>query len=145
VSGLAWLDHAWGELPLPGGPIAWDRLQLQLDDGTDLSVTRARRRSGAGAATVEGYAVGPGGTAARLGGSIEMEPARIWRDRGAAYPVAWRLAGNGLDLSVAPLLDDQVQDFVALLWSGVVTAEGVLGDRPATGVGTLNLTGYEGR
>ena len=76
-----------------------------------------------------------------------MEPSRIWRpDRnGAPYPVAWRLAGDGLALSVAPLSDDQVQDFVAPLWSGMVTAEGLAGGRPVTGVGTLTLTGYEGR
>jgi predicted secreted hydrolase len=148
VSGLAWLDHAWGELPLPGGPIAWDRLQLQLDDGTDLSLTRARRREGGGSPTVEGYAVGPDGTPERLaGGSIEMEPSRIWRpDRnGAPYPVEWRLAGDGLELSVAPLRDDQLQDFVAPLWSGMVTAEGLADRRRVTGVGTLTLTGYEGQ
>jgi predicted secreted hydrolase len=143
VSGLAWLDHAWGELPLPGGPIGWDRLLLQLDDGTDLSVSRARRRAGGGAATVDAFAVGPGGAERLDGAALRMEPSRVWRRDGTPYPVGWRLVGEGLDLTVAPWVDDQLLDFVAPLWSGMVTAEGRLHGRPVSGTGTLQLTGYE--
>ena len=79
VSGLAWLDHFWGDLPLPVGPIALDRMQLQLADGTDVSVTRTRRRDGRGTPTLTAYSVGPSGKVESLAG-LEMEPTRIWQD-----------------------------------------------------------------
>ncbi|MDX1656866.1 MAG: lipocalin-like domain-containing protein, partial [Candidatus Competibacteraceae bacterium] len=46
VTGLAWLDRAWGALPLGGGAVARDRLLLQLDDGRELALSRLRRRDG---------------------------------------------------------------------------------------------------
>jgi predicted secreted hydrolase len=144
VSGLAWLDHVWGDVPLPVGPIVLDRLQLQLDDGTDLSVTRTRRRDGGGKPTLAGYAVDPRGRAEALGdASLAMEPTRTWRRdaAGASFPLDWRLRAGELRLEVAPMADDQVQDFVAPLWSGIVAASGALGDRPVAGRGTLLLSG----
>jgi predicted secreted hydrolase len=144
VSGLAWLDHVWGDVPLPVGPIVLDRLQLQLDDGTDLAVTRTRRRDGGGTPTLAGYAVDPGGNVEALGdASLAMEPTRTWRRdaAGASFPLDWRLRAGELRLNVAPMADDQVQDFVAPLWSGIVAANGALGDRPVAGRGTLLLSG----
>lgn len=146
VSGLAWLDHLWGDIPLPGGPIALDRLLLQLDDGTDLSVTRTRRRDGGGTATLAGFTVGPRGDVEQLAGaSLEMGATRAWRRDGAEYPLDWRLAADGLQLTVVPVVDDQLHDFVAPIWSGMVTAEGRLRGRRVSGSGTLLLTGYAGR
>ena len=36
VSGLAWLDHAWGDVPLPLGPIAFDRLSSSSTTASTL-------------------------------------------------------------------------------------------------------------
>ena len=44
-------------------------------------------------------------------------------------------------MKVAPIADDQLHDFVAPLWSGIVKGEGMLGELPASGRGTLMLTG----
>jgi predicted secreted hydrolase len=38
LTGTAWLDRLWGDVPLPGGPVLRDRLVLHLSDGTDLSL-----------------------------------------------------------------------------------------------------------
>ena len=145
VSGLAWLDHLWGEVPLPVGPIAWDRLQLQLDDGTELSVFRARRRDGGGSATLAGYAVDPRGNVEQLsGGSLAdgSDPHMAPIPRGRSYPLDWRLSAGELRLRVSPMVDDQFHDFVAPLWSGLVTAAGRLRGSHVSGRGTLLLTGY---
>jgi predicted secreted hydrolase len=146
VSGLAWLDRAWGELPLPGGPIAWDRLQLQLDDGADLSVIRSRRRDGGGAASAQGFTVGPDGRARALDAeALRMEPTDFWRaEGGAAYPVAWRLTGDGIDLVVEAAAPDQLHAFAEPLWSGLVRAEGAIDGRRVLGAGAATLTGYGG-
>lgn len=141
ATGVAWLEHAWGDLPLPGGPIAWDRLQLQLDDGTDIGATRARRREGGGTPTVEAYVVDASGKVEAA--ALRMEPSRVWRHEDVAYPVEWHLVGDEIDLRVTPPLDGQLQDFVTPFWNGIVTAEGEVGGRPVKGSGTLQLTGYE--
>ncbi|SFQ18863.1 lipocalin family protein [Tranquillimonas alkanivorans] len=146
VSGVALLDHLWGELPLPGGPLSRDRLVLQLDDGTDLTLVRTRRREGGGAATVDGLVVDAAGEADALSdGAVEMEPMTHWSPAGAAqeYPVAWELSGQGLELRVTPVIEDQTHGFVLGGWDGMVRAEGTREGAPVQGRGTLQLTGYE--
>jgi predicted secreted hydrolase len=142
VSGLAWLDHFWGDLPLPVGPVALDQLQLQLGDGTDVSVTRTRRRDGRGTSTLTAYSVSPHGEVEVLAG-LEMEVTRTWQGgaQGARFPVDWRIMAGELELRIVPISDDQFHDFVAPLWSGIVTGEGMLGRTPASGRGTLMLMG----
>jgi predicted secreted hydrolase len=146
VTGSAWFDHVWGELPLPGmRPVASDRLQLQLGDGTDLSVIRTRRIDGAGAPVVSGFVVSPDGTASLLDGeSLQMTSSRTWRDpvTGAEYPVEWRLLGPNLDITIAPLADAQAFDTAVPVWSGLVQSSGRRANTVVSGVGTLQLTGY---
>lgn len=146
VSGLAWLDRLWGELPLSGGPLAYDRLVLQLDDGKDVSLVRSRRRDGKGQATVDGLVVGGIGEVEGLSdATLDMEPIAFWKSPsdGVEYPIGWRISGKGLGLTVTPLLKDQTHNFVLSGWSGVVLAEGVSEGVPVQGLGTLQLSGYE--
>jgi len=147
VTGVAWFEHLWGDLPLPGGaPVASDRLVLQLDDGAELSVLRSRRVDGRGAATVEALLVGADGAAEGFGdATAEVELMRRWRGAGGTdWPVEWTVRVGALELRVAPVLDAQEHGFSAPMWSGLVRAEGRHGDRPVTGMGTLQLTGYGG-
>lgn len=145
VSGVAWFEHLWGDLPLPGGsPVASDRLLVQLDDGGALSVLRSRRVDGRGAATVEALRIGPDGAAQGIE-DAEVVLSRVWRGPGGGeWPVGWTVRAGDLELTVAPVLDDQAHGFAAPLWSGMVRAEGRDGARPVTGTGTLQLSGYGG-
>jgi len=146
VAGTAWFDHLWGELPLPGaGPVAWDRLQLQLGDGTDISVIRSRRIDGRGAPAVNGVVVAPDGATTALDeGGLQVTESGTWTDpaTGAAYPVGWRLVGPDFDITVEPLADAQTHDFQAPLWSGIVHASGQRAGTTLSGYGTMQLTGY---
>ena len=148
VSGLAWLDRLWGEIPLPVGPVVWDRLQLHLDDGTDVSLVRIRRRGGAGAPSADGYRVDARGKIEALeNASTVMEP--VSTGRGATddvrYPLHWRVSASELELRVAPLVEQQVHEFSQSVWSGLVTAKGRSRGRQVSGSGYLELTGYESR
>ncbi|MEQ9041330.1 MAG: lipocalin family protein [Silicimonas sp.] len=146
VTGTAWLDRFWGEVPLPGGPLAYDRLVLQLDDGTDVSLLRTRRRDGGGIATLDGAAIGPEGQVSLLSDeTLDMTPRQDWRPKGgtAAYPIGWTIRGAGLDLTLTPLRHDQRHAFLFPVWSGGVRVDGTRDGNPVTGVGTLQLTGYE--
>ncbi|HAI99144.1 MAG TPA: hypothetical protein DCL97_00590, partial [Dehalococcoidia bacterium] len=37
VTGLAWMDHQWGDFSI--APVGWDWMSLQLDDGSDLMIS----------------------------------------------------------------------------------------------------------
>lgn len=144
VSGVAWFEHLWGDLPMPGGtPVASDRLQLQLDDGSDLSIIRSRRLDGAGMPTVEGFLINLEGEVIAYGDDeSHIEIARLWRGAAAVWPVDWRLQLGDLQLVVTPVMDAQEHAFMARVWSGLVRAEGHRGKQPVSGIGTLQLTGY---
>jgi predicted secreted hydrolase len=147
VSGTAWLDHSWGDLPLPGvGPVARDRLLFQLDDGTDFSVVRSRRTDGRGSPSMIAVVVAPDGTVSTFDDqNVVMTATRTWRHEatGTEYPVAWRLEAPDLDIYIEPLIDAQIHNFSTPFWSGVVTLTGTRRDISVSGTGTLLLTGYD--
>ena len=147
VTGTAWFDHLWGELPVPGrGPVAWDRLQLQLEDGAEISAVRSRRVDGSGSASVNGAIFEPNGEVISFDEeTLQMTSSRIWQSAstGAKYPIELRMLGPDLDLSIEPLFEDQVLDFSVPLWSGIVRVTGSRAQSPVSGFGTLQLTGYE--
>ncbi|MEL7346390.1 MAG: lipocalin-like domain-containing protein [Pseudomonadota bacterium] len=142
LAGLAWLDHLWGDLPLPGGPVAYDRLVLHLDDGSDLSVVRTRRSDGRGEATVDALMIEGAATATP---SITMNATDTWTPSGSeiAYPTAWRIEGPTLDLRLTPVIENQRPAFAVPLWSGMIRVDGRRDGVAVTGTGTLQLTGYE--
>ncbi|MCG6657783.1 hypothetical protein HOP52_08450 [Halomonas campisalis] len=144
VSGTVWFEHLWGELPIPGGtPVASDRLQVQLDDGSELSVVRSRRLDGAGTPTVEALLIDADGSVAAFDDdAAQLELTRRWQGAEAAWPVDWELRLGDLQLAITPVMDAQEHAFMVRVWSGLVQAEGQHGDRPVSGLGTLQLTGY---
>lgn len=144
VTGTAWIDHLWGDVPPPGGPLAYDRLIVHLDDGSAVSLLRTRRRDGAGIATLDGALIDDAGTTPLNDDTAEMTATESWTpdDGAGSYPVAWQLAGAGLVLDIAPFRRDQLTDFAFPLWSGGVTVTGTRDGQPVTGTGTLTLSGY---
>ena len=142
VSGVAWFEHLWGDLPIPGGtPVVSDRLQVQLDDGSELSVIRSRRIDGAGSPTVEALLIEADGTVSAFGDdAAELELARRWQGAIAVWPVDWRLRLGDLQLDMTPVTDAQEHAFMLGVWSGLVRAQGQRGDQPVSGLGTLQLT-----
>ncbi|WP_299365060.1 lipocalin-like domain-containing protein [uncultured Paracoccus sp.] len=144
VSGVAWVEQLWGDLPIPGAtPVASDRLQLQLDDGSELSVIRSRRVDGSGVPTVEALVIDTAGaTLAFSDDTAHVELGRRWQGEEAAWPVEWRLRLGDLQLDVTPVTDAQEHAFMGRIWSGLVRAQGRRGNKPVAGLGTLQLTGY---
>jgi predicted secreted hydrolase len=145
VSGVAWFEHLWGDLPFPGGPTATDRLVLHLDDGTELAINRTRRRDGSGIASVDGFTVRADGAVEQVSEETRLTPAGTWREaRGQAeYPIRWTLVQDDMELEITPVADDQLHGFLAPIWNGMVVAHGTSGSRAISAVGTLQLQGYE--
>ena len=143
ISGVAWFEHLWGDLPFPGGPTATDRLVLHVDDGSELSIARTRRRDGTGTPTLDGFVVHPDGEIEQVSEETTLAQVGTWRQaRGEAeYPIRWTLMQDGRELEITPVVDDQLHAFLAPIWSGMVVATSASGAISA--VGTLQLQGYE--
>jgi predicted secreted hydrolase len=149
VSGIAWMDHQWGNFVVTAAG-GWDWYSLQLDDRTELMLYVLR--SAAGETTgVYGTRVLRDGSVEELArGSVLTEPMGTWLSphTGATYPSGWLLTlPGGERLNVEPRLLDQELWFPNVAaatgagsmayWEGAVT---VRGDR--TGQGYVELTGY---
>ncbi len=144
VSGVAWMDHQWGNFVIAsrGG---WDWYSIQLDDNTELMLY-VLRALGDAPGGVYGSRVWPDGHVDDLGpGAVSVAPVGEWTSphTGAVYPSGWRLTlADGATLLLQPQLADQELWFpgtqgLPAYWEGAVTVSG-----SATGVGYVELTGY---
>jgi len=92
VTGIAWFDHQWGDFISIGG--GWDWFAINLDDGTDLTLSVVRDATGE---PVLGYGtlVDADGTARHLGAdAFDIRALDSWTSAvsGRSYPVHWTIA-----------------------------------------------------
>ncbi|MDB5867384.1 MAG: hypothetical protein JWO70_5190 [Betaproteobacteria bacterium] len=145
VTGSAWLDHEWSSSYMDTQAAGWDWIGINLDDGGALMAFRMHDSKGAKVWAGGAHRDARGVRRAFVPGEVEFTPLRQWRSprTGAAYPVAWRIRAGALDLTLAPLMDDQESDSRAsvgtVYWEGAVRA--IKGGK-SIGSGYLELTGY---
>lgn len=149
VTGTFSLEHAWGELPLPGGPVARDRFTLYLDDGSVLFAVRTHRSDRSGTPEASGLLLGRRGDAELLANDdIEFDPAGYWTSprTGAQYPTRWllRMPGQGMELALSPYRQNQEGSGWLPFWAGPVQVEGA-GSAGTSGHGMVLLSGYQER
>ena len=154
LAGTAWFDHEWGSGVLPAGAAGWDWFALQLDDSSELMLSRMRGLDGSATPFSSGTFVPPRGAAVPVAWSdVGLTESAFWtspRSR-ARYPAAWRIvvAPLRLDVTVVPLVADQELDTAAstgvTYWEGACTVRGTRGGRPVSGKAYVELTGYAGR
>jgi len=93
VEGIAWFDHQWGDFVSVGGG-GWDWFAINLDDGTDLTISLVRDADGVPLLTY-GTLVDPDGVADHLADSdFQVEPIGTWASprSGHTYTEAWRIS-----------------------------------------------------
>ncbi len=111
VDGIAWFDHQWGDFVSVGGG-GWDWLAINLDDGTDITISvvydsRGRRALQYGTLVTTGgdvFAIEPEDLVVASNDSW-ISPAT-----GRAYPVTWFVATGGYQINLVPTIDDQELD-----------------------------------
>lgn len=142
-------EHAWGELPLPGSPVARDRFTLFLDDGSQLILTRTHRADGTGTAETQGLFVAANGDVRPLDAdAIELEATDYWQSprTQARYPVQWRLRipAREIDLRLEPGRRDSEGVAWAPFWMGPVDLLSSFSQSSSqlSGSGTMTLNGY---
>lgn len=150
LSGESWMDHEFGTSFLEEGTQGWDWFSAQLSDGSELMLFQLR---GAAPGSNAGTLIRPDGTVLPLtSADFVLKPGRVWKSStGAAYPVEWKieLPVHRVSLHCRAAMDRQ--EFTATstpglgYWEGAVNYEGSVNDRPVTGLGYLEMTGYSGR
>jgi RND superfamily putative drug exporter len=149
VTGSAWFDHQWGDFIAVGGG-GWDWFAVNLDDGTDLTLSLVRDADGS-YPLVYGTLVAPDGTTTHLPReAFTVDVAGRWRSpsTGADYPAGWRvtLPDQDLVIDLAPTVADQELDTRAttgvVYWEGSQRVTARRGGAPLGGEAYVELTGY---
>jgi len=149
VDGAAWFDHQWGDFISIGGG-GWDWFAVNLDDGTDLTLSLVRDADGA-YPLVYGTLVGRDGTASHLDrDAFTVTVTDRWRSpaTGAEYPAGWTLAipGQRLTIDLRPTVAAQELDTRAttgvVYWEGSQVVRATRDGHPLGGQAYVELTGY---
>ena len=149
VEGTAWMDHEFFTHQLEPEQTGWDWMSIQLDSGTELMLFRLRRRDGSLDPFSAGTFVDLKGNARHLtAAEFRLDPVGDTKWRGL-YPLRWRVEvpAIGLTLEATTPLDNQElvsqSSMTPTYWEGAMDFEGTAAGRRVTGVGYLEMTGYD--
>ncbi len=149
VTGEAWFDHQWGDF-ISIGAGGWDWFAINLDEGTDITLSLVRDPDGA-------YPIVYGTMVDKVGVSHHLESTDFvvsttdrWRSpkSGADYPAGWSISIPGEELTVDLRPTVAAQELDTRATSGVVYWEGsqvLTARRGSTALGGeayVELTGY---
>jgi predicted secreted hydrolase len=149
VDGEAWFDHQWGDFISVGGG-GWDWFAVNLEDGTDLTLSLVRAADGS-YPLVYGTLVEPSGSTRHLGpDAFTVEVTDTWTSPATAsvYPAGWllRLPGEGLEIELVPAVAQQELDTRSttgvVYWEGSQRVSATRDGRPLGGEAYVELTGY---
>ncbi len=149
VEGDAWFDHQWGDFISVGGG-GWDWFAVNLDDGTDLTVSLVRAADGT-YPLVYGTLVEPDGTTRHLPReAVDVTVDRTWTSpaTGATYPAGWTISvpDEALEIGLVPTVAQQELDTRSttgvVYWEGSQLVTATRGGVPLGGQAYVELTGY---
>ncbi len=153
VSGISWFDHQWGDFISVGGG-GWDWFAVNLDDGTDLTLSLVRAADGS-YPLMYGTLVRPNGPVEHLSADdFTVEATGRWTSArtGATYPAGWRIAlvDEATTIILGPTVAAQELDTRATTgvayWEGSqrvsVLRRGDAAPRADAGEAYVELTGY---
>jgi predicted secreted hydrolase len=153
VTGLAWMDHEFFTHQLESNQVGWNWLSLQLEDKIELMLFRIRRKDGSLDPFSAGTYVDARGKSTHLrANDFILQPlTETWTSptTHAVYPLAWKIAipKLGIELEArTPLADQELAgnaSFVPAYWEGAITLAGHREKLPLSGVGYLEMTGYD--
>jgi predicted secreted hydrolase len=149
VEGDAWFDHQWGDFISVGGG-GWDWFAVNLDDGTDLTLSLVRNADGT-YPLIYGTLVDAAGATRHLDrDAFQLEVTDRWTSptTGADYPAGWTITipSEELTIALAPTVADQELDTRAttgvVYWEGSQVVRAERAGEPLGGKAYVELTGY---
>ncbi len=148
VSGESWLDREWSTSALAADQAGWDWFALQLNDGRELVYYRLRGKDGTTDPHSAGRLIAADGSSTPLNtNAFHMREVDTWRSSasGVRYPARWtfELTSPPLELDIVPIMADQELNLTVRYWEGAVRVSGHSGKTPISGVGYVELAGYD--
>ncbi|GJL56950.1 MAG: carotenoid 1,2-hydratase [Nitrospirales bacterium] len=152
VTGTSWMDHEFSSSDLEDGLVGWDWFSLQLDSGHDIMTYWLRQHDGTFSPASSGTLIFPDGSSQHLTREdLTISILDHWESpmSGARYPNQWTLtiSSHNLQLHITPRMHDQElrtdRSTQVTYWEGAVDASGTFGQKPVTGMGYVELTGYD--
>jgi predicted secreted hydrolase len=154
VRGLSWMDHEFGSNQLGQDQVGWDWYSIQLDDRTELMLYLIRRKDGSPDPYSSGTLVNADGTTRHLGlQDFQIDVLERWKSlkSGATYPAKWRVVipAHEIALEITPAFPDQElithRSTRVTYWEGAARITATVGNKPISGAGYVELTGYAGK
>ena len=153
VAGSAWMDHEFFTHQLDEDQVGWDWISIQLQDNTELMLFNLRRKDG----SIDPYSAGTfvdarGNSTHLRSDEFILAPAGdtwISPTTHAAYPLRWKISVPkfGIALESSTLLRTQEltfsSGFLPAYWEGAVNLSGIKEGSQVSGVGYLEMTGYD--
>lgn len=153
VAGLSWMDHEFFTQQLAPEQAGWDWLSLQLDANTELMLYRFRRKDGSVDPYSSGTYVDAAGKSSHLSSKdFLLQPqSKAWTspETHATYPIHWKISIPKLAINLeanTPLASQELagkNSLVPNYWEGAIILSGQRGTQSLTGVGYLEMTGYD--
>jgi predicted secreted hydrolase len=149
VDGSAWFDHQWGDFISVGGG-GWDWFAVNLDDGTDLTLSLVREADGT-YPLVYGTVVARDGSVRHLDRdafTVEVTGRWVSPATGADYPAGWtvRIPADDLAITLRPTVAGQELDTRpttgVIYWEGSQVVRATRAGAAVGGQGYVELTGY---
>jgi predicted secreted hydrolase len=153
IRGLTWMDHEFFTSALDAAQEGWDWLAMQFDDHTELMLYHFRRKDGSGDPYSSGtYIDAQGKTMHLRAADFTLAPSGVtWKSPAthATYPIGWKIQIPKLGISLDAKTALASQELTApadrspSYWEGAITLSGTRNAAPITGLGYLELTGYD--
>jgi predicted secreted hydrolase len=149
VDGTAWFDHQWGDF-IAVGAGGWDWFAINLDDGTDLTISQVRAADGT-YPLVYGTLVEPDGSVRHVSGEdVSVTATGEWTSprTGATYPAGWSIEvpDEELLIELTPTVADQELDTRpttgVIYWEGSQSVQASRAGEALGGAAYVELTGY---
>jgi len=153
VSGLAWMDHEFFTRQLEADQTGWDWLSLQMDDHTELMLFRIRRKDGSIDSHSSGTYLDAQGKSTHLSSNdFVLQPlGKTWTSpkTHTTYPILWKITVPRLGIELTSSTGLSSQEFkgktslTPVYWEGAIMLSGTRAAQPLSGVGYLEMTGYD--
>ena len=154
VHGVSWMDHEFGSNQLREDQVGWDWFSIQLDNQTELMLYLIRRKDGSPDPYSSGTLVKADGTTKHLTlKDFQVTALERWKSpkSGGSYPMKWKVAipSEEIELELTPAFPDQElitnRSTRVTYWEGAVAINGTFKNKPVTGLGYVEMTGYAGK
>jgi len=150
--GLAWMDHEFSSSKLAQNEQGWDWFSIQFDNDSELMLYQMRRTDGTIDPASSGSLITSDGSVIHLRrDQIRIEAAGKWHSpkSSATYPMGWRVSvpSFGISVTLKPSMMNQELNARAstdvTYWEGAVDVSGNFGSVVVSGVGYVEMTGYD--